>query len=426
MNLRLSIIYCLLLTFFILKSDVITGMYKTEVFQSNIKTMRIFVEGNELSYPIIELFGENKICFEFDLMEDNAKNYVYQIIHCNSNWEQSDLFSDEFMDGFNENAIYDYQYSANTRVKYVHYKVNIPNNDVELKVSGNYIIRVIEDGDRKNTVATARFMIYEPIVNVKAEVQKAISSDFGGSGQEVRFNVLHNELEINDPFSEVKVQVSQNNRPDRVLEDLKPVFVRNNELVYSFSGENIIQGGNEFRMFSTKNLNIPGENVNDIAFVDTMYHVQLRIDERKSYKRYFTQEDLNGSFLVYVNNTYDHRITADYTYVHFYLPFEKPYLDGKVYLYGELNNWNPKDNFGLEYNFDTKMYEGVFLIKQGIYNYAYIYKDNLTNKIDEAVIEGSHYETENDYLIFVYHNGFDNDYDRLVGYQVVNSKFKQY
>lgn len=388
--------------------------------------MRIYVEGNELSYPVIELNSENRICFEFDLVEDNAKNYEYQIIHCNANWEQSDLFSDEFMDGFNENVMYDYSYSANTRVKYVHYKANIPNDDVKLKVSGNYIIRVIEDGDRKKTVATARFMIYEPIVNVQANVQKAISSNFGGSGQEIRFSVMHNDLEIADPFSEVKVLISQNNRPDRLLNDLKPVFVRNNELVYSFSGENVLPGGNEFRMFSSKNLNILGENVNDIQFVDSMYHIQLRIDERRSYKRYFTQEDMNGSYLVYLDNNFDHYISADYNYVYFYLAYEKPYLDGKFYLYGEFNNWNNLDAYEMTYNFESEMYEGVFLLKQGVYNYTYVYKNNFENKIDETVIEGSHYETENDYLIFIYHNGIDENYDRLVGYQVANSKFKQY
>ncbi len=397
--------------------------YNNQVFSDDIKTSRIYVEGNELSYPIIELNGETNIKFEFDLLKDNAGNYSYQVIHCNSNWEQSDLFSEEFMDGFNENAIYDYEFSANTNVKYINYRIVLPNDDVKLKASGNYVIRIIEDGDRENTVAMARFSIYEPLVNIQTEINRPISAAYANNGQEIRLKVLHEDIEINDPFSEVKIVIQQNNRPDRTISGIKPVFVRNNELVYSLPDENIFYGGNEFRMFSTKNLHQLGENVNDIQFVDSMYHFQLRLDERRSYKRYFWQEDINGKFLVFNANNYDHHISADYTYVYFYLPFEQPFLDGTVHVYGEFCNWQSLKENELTYNFDTKMYEGILLLKQGIYNYSYIYKNSYSGELDERVIEGSHYETENDYIIYVYLNGFNENYDRLVGFKVVNSKF---
>ncbi len=397
--------------------------YTTQVISNDIKTMRIAIDGNELSYPVMELNSDNRIKLEFDLLSDNTKNYSYQIIHCNANWEQSDLFSDEFMNGFNENAIYDYEFSVNTKVKYIHYKVVLPNDDIQLKVSGNYVIRIIEDGDRENTVAMARFSIFELLVNIQAEINRPITAQYANSGQEIRLKVLHDDIEIDDPFSEVKIMIQQNNRPDRIIKGIKPVFVRNNELVYSLPDENIILGGNEFRMFSNKNLHQFGENVNDIQYVDTMYHFQLRLDERRSYKRYFWQEDLNGGFLIFNANNYDHHISADYTYVYFYLPFEQPFLDGSVYVFGEFSRWQALMENELIYNFDSKMYEGVLLMKQGIYNYTYIYKNSYSGELDEKVIEGSHYETENDYIIYVYFNGINEDYDRLIGYKVVNSRY---
>lgn len=419
---RLRLIICVFVLTFFINIDKVHAQHTTKVYADNLKTLRIYVDGNELSYPVIEMNGENSICFEFDLLGSDAKSYSYQIMHCNENWERSDLFSDDFMEGFNENLIYDYSYSANTKVDYIHYKVQIPNDDVELKLSGNYIIRIIEDGDRDITIATARFMLYEPIVNVQAVVQKAMSSDYAGSGQEIRFSVFHEDYEIVDPFSEVKVRILQNNREDRIISGIKPVFVRNNELVYGFSGENILPGGNEFRMFSSKNLKQYGENVNDIQFVDSMYYYQLKIDERRSYKRYFWQEDLNGSYLVFLDNSFDYHVSADYTYVYFYLPMEKPMLEGKVFVYGELTNWSLDSKSEMVYNFEKQMYEGKMVLKQGIYDYAYVYKDNYSGVIDEPLIEGSHYETENDYLIFIYHKNMQDDYDRLIGYQVVNSR----
>ena len=398
--------------------------YLSKCFDKNIKSMRIYLEGNELSYPVMELGGDNNILFEFDLLGNDANDYVYHIMHCNSKWEQSDLFSDEFMDGFNENIISDYEFSLNTRVNYVHYKVKIPNDDVQLKLSGNYIIRVYENENTEKLVASARFSLYEPLVNVQAEIRQPTLADYTNSGQEVRLSVFHDELQINDPFSEVKINILQNNRPDKMISNIKPVFVKNSELVYSFAGENVLLGGNEYRMFNIRNLQLFGGHVNDIKFVDSVYHVQLRLDERRSYKRYFWQEDLNGKYIVYNSNNDNHEVSADYVYVYFNLPYNEPVLDVAMYVYGGFNNWTLNPENKMFYNFETAMYEGVILLKQGVYNYSYAFVNNYVKQIDESFIEGSHYETENDYLIFVYYNGIEENYDRLVGYQIVNSKYR--
>lgn len=403
-------------------SDSVTS-YKNKIYSNNIKTLRVYVLGNELSYPAIELNGENKILFEFDLLSNDVKDYSYSIIHCNADWQESNIFLDEFTDGFNENTISDYRFSENTRIQFVNYRITLPNDDVNIKVSGNYVIRVFETGNKQKTIATACFSIYEPKVNVLAEVTRPIAVEYAKSGQEVRFTIQHNDLVINDPFSEIKVRVYQNNRPDRVLRNLKPVFVRNNELVYSFEGDNVFLGGNEFRIFSTTGLHLPGTNVNAIKFADSLYHVQLRNDERRSHKKYFWEEDTNGRFVIFSNNKTNQSLEADYTLNYFYLLCEKPFFDSKVYVTGEFCNWNILPENELVYNFDTKIYNGKILMKQGVYSYSYICKNNYTNTLDETIIEGSHYQTENNYLIFVYFKTIGENYDKLIGYQVINSKY---
>jgi hypothetical protein len=53
-------------------------------------------------------------------------------------------------------------------------------------------------------------------------------------------------------------------------------------------------------------------------------------------------------------------------------------------------------------------------LKQGRYEYAYAIqnKDNLP---DDVAIEGSHSQTENEYLVLVYTRNLQYNYDELIG-----------
>jgi len=404
------------------KVNIAQNKYLTKIYSKTIKTLKLYVDGNDLSYPAIELNGDTRVVIQFDDLVVNIRDYKYRIIHCNNDWSVSEMFSDEFMDGFNENSIQEYQFSSNTKVPYVNYKIVIPNEDVKLKVSGNYILEVVDDSDEKETVLTARFLVYEPIVKINAEVKQPIGVENKNNSQEIKLSVIHEELSIDDPFNDIKVSIIQNNRPDRILQDVKPVFVKDNELIYSYSDDIVMPAGNEFRIFSIPNIHKYGLNVNDIKFVDTVYHIQLRLDERRSFKKYFWEEDMNGKYIINIENNDDAYMYADYVYVHFLLPMSEPIIEGKVYVYGEFTNWELTNKNLMTYNFDNKTYEAVILLKQGYYNYIYTLKNSYTQKIDGAIIEGSHFQTENDYIICVYFKDFSQKFDRLVGYKVINSK----
>lgn len=424
MRLPFQCLGVLFLIGFALNSVAQNEKYSNNIYSSSIKSLKANVEGNDQSYPAIELFSDAKILIQFDDLISNTRDYSYQIIHCNYDWTVSELFSEEFMDGFNENPILDYEYSTNTKQGYINYAIKLPNEDVQLKVAGNYVIRVIENGDRDNTILTVRFMVYEPLVRVDAEIIRPLGAQIQNNSHEIRLSINHEQLEIGDPFNEVKVVIDQNNRPDRTLVNIKPVFVKNNELVYSFLGENTLLAGNEFRTFGFTNIHKYGINVNDIQFVDTIYHVQLRLDQRRSYRKYFWEEDMNGNYFVYLDNSLDPYQSADYAFVYFSLPMEEPMLEGKVYVYGELNQWKTNETNMMHYNFETKMYEATLLLKQGYYDYVFAYYNNYTQELDEAILEGSHYQTENNYIVYVYHRNFADNFDRLVGYKVVNSKYQ--
>ena len=61
-------------------------------------------------------------------------------------------------------------------------------------------------------------------------------------------------------------------------------------------------------------------------------------------------------------------------------------------------------------------------LKQGLYDYKYVWMDKGTGKIDQTIFEGSFFETENTYQVFVYYRKPGSRWEELVGYTSLNSE----
>ncbi len=128
--------------------------------------------------------------------------------------------------------------------------------------------------------------------------------------------------------------------------------------------------------------------------------------------------------MVYVNNGRDHYRFADYVWVFLNLDAPEPFIDGQVYVTGAFSDWQINQNYVLNYNSNDLQYQGAMLLKQGYYNYMYSFKDFYGGAATSKKIEGSHFETENDYIVIVYHKPFGSRHERIVGYTVVNSQYR--
>ena len=68
----------------------------------------------------------------------------------------------------------------------------------------------------------------------------------------------------------------------------------------------------------------------------------------------------------------------------------------------------------MKFNQLEMKYENTLYIKQGIFNYMYAFVKDGEVQPDLSRFEGSHFETENEYSILVYHRPLGLDYDRLL------------
>lgn len=399
--------------------------YQNAVFRDEIKSVQLYREGNELSNPVFELRSDVRLLLKFDDLAEDVKNYSYTIIHCDASWNESYIQQSEYLSGFPDNPITDYAMSFNTTIKFVNYQLTIPNDDCSLKYSGNYALVVFEGNDRKSLVLIQRFYVVEPKVRIEGLVKKATFDPFNGENQEVDFKIINEQLRLLNPQEDIKVVLMQNRRWDNAVLGLKPRFIQNNVLSYDYDKENVFPGGNEFRYFDLRTKRYNGENVENIKFIRPYFHVTILPDGIRNNKKFMPYKEMNGNFVIEsLDRVTDTDTECDYMFVHFYLPMQSQLVGGSVNVFGALTGWNANKSNEMKWNYESAGYELSLLLKQGYYNYQYVYVPDGAKKADSVNLEGSFFLTENAYEIFAYYRDPSSRYDRLVGFVTLNSNVK--
>ena len=149
----------------------------------------------------------------------------------------------EYLDGFDGGMIDMYEYSVNTTVNYIHYKIEFPNADVQLRLSGNYVVVIARDGDFEDgVVATACFSLVEPMVDINVEVNGITRRELNGRYQAVALDVMIDGVGARDKMQDFVVVVRQNNRLDNEVYLTRPTYVNGDRLRYENRDELIFEG----------------------------------------------------------------------------------------------------------------------------------------------------------------------------------------
>ena len=382
-----------------------------------IKSIQLSSSQTGVFAPIIPLNGSFNL--SFDDLEADEKDYYYKITHCDKNWETSDLVSTEFVKGYDQEQIRNFENSFNTLQDYTHYQLRIPNDNTRLLLSGNYRISVLNDDDE--VVFSRYFTLYEPITTVGVSVHRSRDVNYINSQQSVQFSINHPGFMINNPRDEIYPVLLQNNDYSTQIKGLKPQFIRGEQLLYKYDKETAFWGGNEFLYFDSKEIRMTNMNIAKIVSGEHLYHTYLYPDRLRAPDPYTYYPDINGNFVIRNQGANDSTTEADYSWVHFNLQVVEEIPTKDIYVYGNFNNYQITDNTKLTYNPKTGSYETQLLLKQGFYNYNYI-TINDSNEINTIEINGSFEETENEYIVLVYYSKFGSAYDRVIGLGKGSSK----
>ena len=401
------------------------GTYQNKIFSDPVKTVQMFRQEEPFSGAVTSILQESPLWLVFDILEgEAASNYdelFVKIVHCNADWQKSQLNNLDFLESFNEFRITDYVLSVNTKMPYTQYRVQMP----RVKMPGNYAALVYRNRNENDVLLTQRFMVYDKLVSIGATVVRSSGVKERDTHQQIEFVVNYGSYDVQNPYDGLKVMIRQNQAWYNTIEGLRPTFVDPNErqLEYRhFTLENNFPGGNEYRFFDLRLTRALGQNVGNIDRGKTPIQAFLLRDRSRLTQPYSQPQnkDLNGGFAVGTtdNGTGTSNLEADYVATHFFLEADVP-VDGDVYITGDFNNRILANENHMQYDAALKGYMGSLLLKQGYYNYQYYVDSN--GGTPSYYFEGSHYQTENQYEIFIYHRPLGARADLLIGYTKISS-----
>lgn len=411
-----------------------------KVYHPMIHTLQTIVNDDWLHDDVITLGTDDWVTISFDHFTHDYHRFIYKIVHCNADWTPSDLFEVDYMDGFNNQPIEDYDNSLNTTMLYTHYRLDLPNDDIQFKVSGNYRVEIYLDEDEDENenetsqpstlnpqlstlnplVAVACFRVVEPCMGLNVAVTGNTDIDTNLSHQQVSFVLNYPPGEVVDPTKEIKPYIYQNGRTDNHVALVKPTYVTPGRLEYVHNRALIFPAGNEYRRFEVINMHYATQGVDRMAYFAPYYHATLFADVPRC--NYSFDMDHDGRYLIRYNLAQDTDTEADYLFVHFTLDMPRR-TGGDFYLTGEFtyNSFTPE--YKMEYDEAEQAYEATVLLKQGAYDFMYLWVPDGSGVGQTGPAEGNFYEAENEYQVYIYHRPFGGRYDRLVAAQQV--KFTQ-
>lgn len=394
--------------------------FKTEVFSEMIKTLRVSVVDNWDLPPVIELEGDQIIEISFDELSEQPKRYIYTLTHCNADWKPSQLVQNEYMSGFQNVFIDDYAHSMGTDMDYINYKLYFPNEDLTMKVSGNYVVRIYEEKNPQKIILTACFSVVEPEIGIDMRVSSRTDIGVNRSHQQVGLDVNYTNFRIS-PMQDLKVIVLQNNRRDNSSGFIKPLNIKSNQITYDHNPKLIFEAGNEYRKFEVISFKYSGLGIESMNYHAPYHHADVRPEKIRSERSYSYDEDANGKYVIRNKDGVDFDFETDYFFAHFFLPAKQPYRED-IYILSEILNNVVDENSKMEYSEKDQGYIKTLILKQGYYNYLYVTKNKDSETLSTSLIEGNFYQTENEYSTYVYYRPSGVRYDRLIGFKKMTYK----
>lgn len=409
-------LFSVLSLFFLFSVPAFAQVLEDKVYSEHVHSVRLFPQGSQqnsqLDAPVVSLADSRSLVLLFDDIAFDPEQYSAKLIHCDADWKQSALRNNDFSISFNEYNIQEYSYSVNTRIPYIHYAFTVP----RVTKSGNYVVKVYRNRNEQDVILTRRFMVYEELFAVGASIVPPNQTEERRSLQQINVAVNYSKVDLIDPSTQVKVVIRQNQRWDNAKFLAKPTFLNQNSksIRYEpFDGESTFKAGNEFRFVDLRFIRATGVNIAEVVVEESVIMAKALVDTPRPGGVYSQYLDMNGQYMVLTNDRPggDPEVESEYIYTTFYLKAEDA---NSIFMVGALTNWGKSPESKLIFDSKTGLYSTSLLLKQGWYDYHYSYPSERGFESDR--LEGSHFETENEYEVLVYYRALGSRYDQLVGY----------
>lgn len=382
-----------------------------------VGVVQLYRTGSEAALPVAALGSQRTLTLTFDMLEAEAEPLQAYFYHADRFWER-DLFPGEYMQSFHYDQITDLQRSVGSEVRYVHYRYQFPNPNINFRVSGNYILRVTRPGREDEPLFEQPFYVSEQAFGVVMGLERLLlgGSAFPAVQPSVRF-APPSGFE-GDPF------------------DYAVCFLRNGRLRSTRCTDDAHLGAQpdlEFYLeprssFSSASAEYfvdlgvlqEGGRIEDVDFRTSPYTVYLAPDYAK-FAATNLDPRLQGQPIIdaAVRDAGTPSIGAQYVETVFrFVPENEFPIDGRVYVTGSFAGWQHDRAHELRWVPERGRYEGTVLLKQGQYEYRFY----TTSSRGPRALSTAIPRLENTYTSFIYFRDLRYNTDRLLAASAITGQ----
>ena len=374
----------------------------------DVQSIQLYRGADERQLPVIVLNSGQTLMLEFDLMAPSGRPLSIYFYHADRTWER-DLMPSEYLSSFQRDDLLDYAPSRATEVQYTHYEYEFPNSSISFLISGNYVLRITEQG-REDQVLFERAFCVSEAQNVDLGIQNVMVGglSFPSTLPVVRFappDALQGNL------YDFNVCFVRNGQFERARCTDRPQLAALPYLDFYLEPELAFEPEPGDYFLDLASLRV-GPQIEGTDFSRVPYRVTLEPDYAQ-----FPGDGiaplLSGQTIIssVVRDVPDPDVAGEYALVGFsFVPPEEQPLEGELLVTGSFNGWQYDPANRLEWLPDRGRYEGNVLLKQGQYEYRYFTPDRRLRRLLRAAPP----RAENLYFAFVYYNDIRYNTDRLL------------
>lgn len=395
----------LLVTFLLFATTLQAG---NKIYSPTVKTLTTIVNDEWQERPVMELGSFDVLRIGFDELSHDIHRYICHITRCEADWEEStELFESDWLQGFNDYPIDDYQNSLNTTVNYTHYEFQIPNSQCRIRMSGNYRLTIYDEDANHEKVLDAEFYVVEPLMTVSLSMTTNTDIDVNRSHQQLTMAIDYKGINVIRPEDEIYTVVMQNWNEQTARINPLPTYQFHQGMRWEHQRDLIFDAGNEYHKFEVLDVSHPTMGIDHIGWDGTHYQAFPFASTLR--RNYLTDESANGAFYIRNSNRTEVAYSCDYVWINYRI--DAPYL-GEIFLQGQWTTNADPTAYQLQYDSQNQCYLAQVMQKQGYYSYQYV-----TREGRPAPTEGNFFQTGNKYQAFVYHKSLGARSWRLVAYR---------
>lgn len=376
--------------------------------EKSVQSIQLYGGSNEANLPIIGLQSRQNLTLEFDVMAEQGRPLSVYFYHADRIWRR-DLSASQYLESYQHDNLLDYQLSTGTEVPYVHYTYRFPNQNIQFLISGNYIIRVTEQGDEENVLFERAFFVTEQSTALEFGTDQVLVGDYGYPSIQPIAQFRPTPGTEGDVF-DYNVCFARDGRFDLARCSDRPSLMNAPVMQFFLEPETSFEPEAAPYFLDIADLrNSPQIVASD--FSTEPYRIELEPDYA-AFGGGVYGEPLNGqSRISSVIPAGDGDIRGQYVLTRFvFVPPDEARLSGEVLVTGSFNGWRYDPAYQLQWVPERTRYEGEFLLKQGEYEYRYVTRDH-------RALQQAMPQAQSQLLAFVYYDDASLQTDRLLAVQ---------